>query len=255
MLTTSNTSTPSLQSFNPSFFEPSITGPKSAFAKVKPQGPSSRLLKYVQWSEDRSLDGRFDDPYLAFKALCRKHHGSRTKRGHSFHAKKLRWLWYKSDGENGPFPNLWTRPKPTPPFDQPRRKRNDELAITVRCLAGRFTKAETEAVIKAYWEHNGEGYDFMVMNVYRVMTFATAMKYTAEIREKHAQQNEAKQQAKTKNRILWALEIRGSAGATPKEIAGAIRRDVQAVKKRLQLLLRDGQVVKIRHGLYRLADV
>lgn len=244
---TSNITTPSSPSF--------ITEPESNSAKVKSRGPSTGLLEYARWCQDNTYDARYDDPYLVFRSLCRKYHGRRTSRGHSFHAKKLRRLWFKSEGNNGPFSNLWTRPRPSFDFDRPSRKRKDELAITVRCLSGGFTQAETEAVIKAHWEHNGEGYDFMTMCVYRATTFADAMKYTEEIRERHAQEDEAKRLAKTRTQILWVLEIRGPAGASPKEIAGAVGREVQAVKKSLERLVRDGYVIRVRRGLYRLSTV
>lgn len=255
MPSTSTVSMPSSPSYRANFFEPSTTGQDSDSAKAKSRLPPNSLLEYVRWCDENTYDARYDDPYLVFKALCRKYHGRRTKRGHSFHANKLRWLWFGSDGNNGPFWNIWTRPKPSFNLEQPGRRRKDELAVTIRCLSGGFTQDETEAVIKAYWAHNGEGYGFMDMIVYRATTFAEAMKFTNEIREKHAQENEAKQQAKTRNRILWALEIRGSCGAGPKEIAGAIGRDVQAVKQRLKALLEEGQVVKVKRGLYRLANL
>jgi hypothetical protein len=252
MPTTSTTLTPSLPSFNPSFFEPSIPEPDTSSANANSPGPSSKLREHVLAVDNRS-DAEFFDPYKLFIAACRKYHGHRTKKGHSFHAKKLRRLWYHSKGNNGPFPALWTRKTPTIYSNRPQRKRNDELAITVRCLSGGFTQAETEAVIKAWWEHNGEGFDFMAMAVYRVTTFAEAKKYTAPIRKGQAEENDKKYWTKTANRILWALKKFGPAGATPTAIAIEADRDVQAVKQRLKRLCGDGQVVKVRRGLYRLA--
>ncbi len=252
MPNTSTISTPSLPSFNPSFFEPSTTEPDTGSVNANSPGPSSKLRERILAVDNRS-DAELFDPYKLFMAGCRKYHGHRTKRGHSFHAKKLRWLWFCSDGNSGPFPALWTKKTPTIYSNRPQRKRNDELAITVRCLAGGFTQAETEAVIKAWGEHNRAEYDFMAMAVYRVTTFAQAMKYTAQIRMRQAEEKNKKYWTKTANRILWALKKFGPAGATPTAIAIEADRDVQTVKQRLKRLCGDGQVVKIRRGLYGLA--
>jgi hypothetical protein len=140
-------------------------------------------------------------------------------------------------------------------LDLPKTKRKDELAITVRCLAGGFTQLETEAVIKAWWKRNGEGFDFMDMAVYRVTTFADAMKFSEPIRARHAKENEKHHWTKTANRILWMLKKSGPTGATPMQIAAVVDRDVQAVKQRLKRLCGDNQVVKIKRGLYRLAGL
>ncbi len=252
MPNTSTISTPSLPSFNPSFFEPSITEPEPGSVNANSPGPSSKLRDRILATDNRS-DAELFDPYKLFIAGCRKYHGHRTKRGHSFHAKKLRWLWYCSKGNNGPFPALWMKKTPTIYSNRPHRKRNDELAITVRCLAGGFSKLETEAVIKAWGEHNRAEYDFMAMTVYKATTFAEAMKYTAPIRKRQAEENNEEYWEKTASRILWALEKSGPTGATPTQIAALVGRDVQAVKQRLKRLCRDGQVVKIKRGLYRLA--
>lgn len=254
MPNTSIISTPSLPSFNTSFFEPSITEPDTGSANVKSPGPSSRLRERILAVDNRS-DAELFDPYKLFVAACRKYHGHRTKKGHSFHAKKLRWLWYHSKGNNGRFSALWTKETPTVYSNRPQRKRNDELAITVRCLAGGFTQSETEAVIKAWGEHNREEYDFMAMGVYRVTTFAKAIKYTAVIRKRQAEEKNKQYWTKTANRILWALTKTEPTGATPTQIAAVADRDVQAVKQRLKRLCKDGQVVKIKRGLYGLAAV
>lgn len=93
----------------------------------------------------------------------------------------------------------------------------------------------------------------MAMTVYKATTFAEAMKYTAPIRKRQAEENNEEYWEKTASRILWALEKSGPTGATPTQIAALVGRDVQAVKQRLKRLCRDGQVVKIKRGLYRLA--
>jgi phosphopantetheinyl transferase (holo-ACP synthase) len=252
MPNTSIISTPSLPSFNPNFYEPSTTEPDPGSANANSPGPSSKLRDRILGVDNRS-DAELFDPYKLFIAACRKYHGHRTKKGHSFHAKKLRWLWYHSKGNNGPFPALWTRKTPTTYSNQPQRKRNDELAITVRCLSGGFSKLETEAVIKAWGEHSRAEYDFMAMTVYKATTFVEAMKFTAPIREGQAKERTEKYWTKTASRILWALEKSGPTGATPTQIAAVAGRDVQAVKQRLKRLCGDGQVVKIKRGVYGLA--
>jgi len=89
--------------------------------------------------------------------------------------------------------------------------------------------------------------------LYRATSFARAMDVTAPIQEQHQKENSLKYWSKTTNRILWALEKFGDAGATPKGIAEAIDRNVQTVKQRLAHLCKTGQVDKIGRGLYRRA--
>ena len=247
MSATSTISTPSSPNSSQNFCVPPPSEQDCGGRNGSRQEAFNKLREYVRSIDNRSDVERYD-PYKRFVALCREFHGHRTKKGHSFHAKKLRWLWYCSNGKNRAFENLWNTESV-----QRTRHRNDELGITVRCLSGGFTQAETEAVIKAWWKHNGEGFDFMVMLVYRSITFERALKVTASIREQHQRENDKKYWSKTANRILWAVEKFGDAGATPKEIAEAIAKDVQTVKQRLIRLCKDGQTEKIRHGVYRLA--
>jgi hypothetical protein len=248
MISTSTTSMMSTALFpnsRPNSCVPSTSGQGCDGPKKTRQERFNRLREYI-----RRIDHRADvgdpDPYKRFIALCRKYHGQRTKKGHSFRARKLRWLWYKSGGRNGPFEMLWDAGT-----TERTRHRNDELAISVRCLSGGFTQAETEAVIRAWGEHNGEGYDYMARLVYRATSLARALEFTKAIREQHQKENAEKYWSKTANRILWALQ-QFKDGGTPKQIAAMVDRDVDAVKHRLATLFKSGQVEKVKRGFYRL---
>jgi hypothetical protein len=245
MPATLTASTQSSLNCNPNSFAPQISERDSGGPIGTRQAAFNRLREYV-----RSIDYHNDekDPYKLFIARCRKYHGHRTKRGHSFHAKKLRWLWLRSAGKNHSFENLWNAGSVGR-----TRHRNDELAITVRCLAGGFTREETEAVIKAWGEHNGVGFDFMSMLVYRAISWVRALEYTKAIRAKHQKEDERTYWSKTANRILWVLDRIGEEGASPTETAVRVERDVATVKNRLTRLCKLGEVVKIKRGLYRRA--
>jgi len=244
MPATLTTSTPLSASFRPNSYVRPISERESNGQKDSQQERFNSLRAWY-----RSIDYRNDpepDPYKRFVALCREFHGHRTKRGHSFHARKLRWLWYHSDGKNGTFENLWNS------MDTQRtRDRNDELGIAVRCLAGGFTPGETEAVIKGWWKHHGEGSGFMSIHLFRAITLTRAMEVTAEIRQERQGKMAEKYWSKTANRILWVLEESGETGATPKTIAEEIDRSVETVKHRLKRLCKAGEVEKIRRGVYR----
>ena len=241
-LTTSMQSSPS---FRPNSCVPSTSGQDADGQGDSRQDRFNRLREYVRTIDNRS-DVERHDPYKLFVGLCRQFHGHRTKKGHSFRARRLRWLWRCSEGNNGAFENLWTAES-----TERTRQQDDELAITVRCLSGGFTQAETEAVIKAWWEHHGEGFDFMSMIVFRATSLARALVLTAGIREQRQTEAKEKYWSKTASRILWVLEKAGDAGATPKQIAEMIQRGVDLVKHSLSRLCKRGQVEKIRHGLYR----
>src|SRR4051812_39941453 len=107
MLGISTTSTPSSVNSRPNFCVPPTSGREPDLQQDGRQERFSNLRECVR-GMDKPPEAEEEDPYRRFVALCRKFHGQRTNKGHSFHAKKLRWLWYLSNGKNGAFGGLWT---------------------------------------------------------------------------------------------------------------------------------------------------